>query len=428
MDAAPDRRGDRHRREGDPPGGRVVGHGEDQLPDARPRHRAPQPRRAERARRDQHRARVRADRPAELRLRDDHRPGQRPGRPRARPEVRPAARRPRHREPRAPRHVAGVWGIDPSRAAARRASTAYEIFRKIDRGEIKGLLVRLLQPGRLAAGQRLRQADAREAGVLRRHRFLPERDGPATPTSSCPARCTRRTRAPSARPKGGSSRSTRPSTCPGDARQDWRIIQDIAQALGRERGFTFASPREIFEELRVASKGGVADYSGITYEKIERQMRRLLAVPGYDRRQPDDHPGTPRLFEPGSWNPVAKGAGPFYFPDGKARFNVDRLRAADRGRGRRLPGHPDDRAGWSAVPVRQPDAAHRPAGGSVPGAAHGDAPAAGAASCGIADGDWVTVESRRGSLHAAVPGRDDDPPGHGVRPVPLGRGARASTR
>jgi assimilatory nitrate reductase catalytic subunit len=34
----------------------------------------------------------------------------------------------------------------------------------------------------------------------------------------------------------------------------------------------------------------------------------------------EDHPGTPRLFEPASLNPVAKGAGPFYFPDGKARF------------------------------------------------------------------------------------------------------------
>ena len=36
----------------------------------------------------------------------------------------------------------------------------------------------------------------------------------------------------------------------------------------------------------------------------------------------EDHPGTPRLFEPGSWNPIAQGTGPFYFPDGKARFNV----------------------------------------------------------------------------------------------------------
>ena len=33
-------------------------------------------------------------------------------------------------------------------------------------------------------------------------------------------------------------------------------------------------------------------------------------------------PGTPRLFEPGSYNPVARGSGPFYFPDGRARFNV----------------------------------------------------------------------------------------------------------
>jgi assimilatory nitrate reductase catalytic subunit len=58
---------------------------------------------------------------------------------------------------------------------------------------------------------------------------------------------------------------------PGDATQDWRIIQDIAAALGRSHGMTFQSPREIFDELRVASKGGIADYFGITYEKIEAQ-------------------------------------------------------------------------------------------------------------------------------------------------------------
>jgi assimilatory nitrate reductase catalytic subunit len=103
---------------------------------------------------------------------------------------------------------------------------------------------------------------------------------------------------------------------PGEARQDWRVIQDIAAALGRPRGFTFSEPREIFDELRRASKGGVADYAGVTYEKIERQNGVFWPCPD------DDHPGTPRLFEPGSWNPVAKGAGPFYFADGRARFNV----------------------------------------------------------------------------------------------------------
>src|SRR5262249_35493776 len=104
--------------------------------------------------------------------------------------------------------------------------------------------------------------------------------------------------------------------CPGEARQDWRIIQDIARALKREKGFTFSSPREILEELRRASAGGVADYAGITHERVARELGIFWPCPS------EDHPGTPRLFEPGSWNPIARGKGPFYFADGKARFNV----------------------------------------------------------------------------------------------------------
>jgi assimilatory nitrate reductase catalytic subunit len=119
--------------------------------------------------------------------------------------------------------------------------------------------------------------------------------------------------------------------CPGEARQDWRILQDLARALDRPHGFQFASPREIFEELRVASKGGVADYSGITYEKIDAQFGVFWPCYSHDPKTGEPtpaHPGTPRLFEPGSYNPVAKGAGPFYFPDGKARFNVADYRPA----------------------------------------------------------------------------------------------------
>ena len=78
--------------------------------------------------------------------------------------------------------------------------------------------------------------------------------------------------------------------CPGEARQDWRIVQDIARALKRERGFTFASPREIFEELRRASDGGIANYAGITYERLERELGIFWPCPS------EDHPGTPRLF------------------------------------------------------------------------------------------------------------------------------------
>src|SRR5690606_22089033 len=102
---------------------------------------------------------------------------------------------------------------------------------------------------------------------------------------------------------------------PGEARQDWRIIQDIAKALGRERGFGFESPAEIFEELRAASKGGVCDYSGVSYRRIEENFGVFWPCPSETPAGvPEPGPqGTPRLFEPGSWNPVSKGNGPFYF-------------------------------------------------------------------------------------------------------------------
>ena len=51
-------------------------------------------------------------------------------------------------------------------------------------------------------------------------------------------------------------------------------------------------------------------------KKIEKQYGVFWPCPS------DEHPGTPRLFELRSWNVIAKGKGPFYFPDGKARFNV----------------------------------------------------------------------------------------------------------
>ena len=76
---------------------------------------------------------------------------------------------------------------------------------------------------------------------------------------------------------------------------------DIARALGRDRGFTFEGPRQMFDELREASRGGVVDYFGITWEKVEQNYGVFWPCPDLD------HPGTLRLFEPGSWNPVAKG-------------------------------------------------------------------------------------------------------------------------
>jgi assimilatory nitrate reductase catalytic subunit len=93
---------------------------------------------------------------------------------------------------------------------------------------------------------------------------------------------------------------------PGNAWNDWVIYKELAHRLGRGQYFPFSSPREIFDELRQASRGGIADYYGITYERIDREMGVFWPCPS------EDHPGTPRFFE----------GGQFFHPDGKARFLV----------------------------------------------------------------------------------------------------------
>lgn len=92
---------------------------------------------------------------------------------------------------------------------------------------------------------------------------------------------------------------------PGEARVDWEIICDLAARLGQGDKFSYKSARDIWDELRVASKGGKADYYGITYEKIQEQNGVFWPCPTPESK------GTPRLFEE-----------KFYHPDGKARFHA----------------------------------------------------------------------------------------------------------
>ena len=100
-------------------------------------------------------------------------------------------------------------------------------------------------------------------------------------------------------------RIRRAVTPPGDARTDTEILLELAQKLGAGDKFAFKSSEEIFTELRYASQGGTADYFGITYEKIEKNMGIFWPCPTLD------HPGTPRLWEDRKF-PTA---------DGKAHFN-----------------------------------------------------------------------------------------------------------
>lgn len=293
-------------------------------------------------------------------------------------------------------HVAAVWGVNPDELP-RAGVDCYEVFRKIEAGEIRGLLTISFNPvvslpDSLFVERMLEKLEfyvaidfflnetARHADVVLPGSQHEEDEGIVTTA------------------EGRVIKINRALDPPGEARQDWRILQDIARALGRERGFTFASPREILEELRRASAGGVADYSGITYEKVESRLGVFWPCPAFGPNgEPVDHPGTPRLFEPGSWNPVAQGAGPFYFPDGRARFNVAEYK----------PPAEETDAEYPVILTTGRLVSHYLSGCQTrrigPLVEQDPEPLMEihpqlAASYGLADGDWVEIASRRGAI------------------------------
>jgi assimilatory nitrate reductase catalytic subunit len=284
--------------------------------------------------------------------------------------------------------VAKVWDVDPDSLPGPGVD-AYEIFREIDRGKIKGLLSicfnpKVSLPDNAFVTRMLEKLDfyvaidfflnetAQHADVVLPGSLHEEDEGIVTQA------------------EGRVIKINKAVECPGEAKQDWKIIQDIAAALGRPKGFTFESPRAINDEFRRASAGSTADYAGITYEKIERQGGVFWPCPS------EDHPGTPRLFEPGTWNPVAKGAGPFYHPDGKAKFHVAEytppaedvdaefplMLTTGRVVSQFLSGTQTRRIGPLVDQYPEPLIELHP---------HL------AAKLGIADGDWATAETRRGT-------------------------------
>jgi assimilatory nitrate reductase catalytic subunit len=141
-------------------------------------------------------------------------------------------------------------------------------------------------------------------------------------------------------------------------------------------------PRLVFEELRRASAGGIADYAGVTWERIDAEDGVFWPCPA------QDGPGSPRLF-----------AESFPTPDGRARFvPVEHRPAAEEispdyplylTTGRVLAQYQSGAQTRRIGPLRtaapnaylelHPDLAHR---------------------LGVADGDEVTVHSRRGQMRA----------------------------
>jgi assimilatory nitrate reductase catalytic subunit len=282
-------------------------------------------------------------------------------------------------DPTAREHVARVWGITPDEIP-QAGYSAVEIMEAIHRGEIKGLLSICFNPlVSLPDANYTREAlekleffgvvdffmseTARHADVVLAGSLQEEDEGVV------------------ANVEGRVLHIRQAVTPPGDAREDWRIYCDLAARLGKGRFFPYQSSRAIFDELREASRGGPADYSGITYEKIDREMGVCWPCPS------EDHPGTPRLFEDGR----------SFHPDGKMRFVVTEWRAS---------GDPVDEAfpvyltTGRVVSQYLSGTQTRRIGGlldSYPEPRLEIHPRL-AETLGVRDGDWVTVTTRRTAI------------------------------
>jgi assimilatory nitrate reductase catalytic subunit len=91
---------------------------------------------------------------------------------------------------------------------------------------------------------------------------------------------------------------------PAGVRTDLQVLASMADALGKRPFFLSSTPRDVFAELGRATAGGPADYSGITYERIDAEDGVFWPCPT------PGHPGTPRLF-----------IDAFPTPTGRARFH-----------------------------------------------------------------------------------------------------------
>ncbi len=206
------------------------------------------------------------------------------------------------------REIAAVWGIDEAELPGKGLS-AYEIVEAIHRGEIRGLLSICFNPlVSLPNNQFVREAleklefyvaidfflseTARHADLVLAGSLHEEEEGTVTTA------------------EGRVTRVRAAVTPPGDARTDTSILLELARRLGAGDKFAFASSEAIFDELRLASKGGTADYYGITYPKIEEHLGVFWPCPDLD------HPGTPRLWEDRK----------FATADGRAHFHPVRYR------------------------------------------------------------------------------------------------------
>ncbi|WP_149183220.1 molybdopterin oxidoreductase family protein [Streptomyces sp. TRM49041] len=284
-------------------------------------------------------------------------------------------------DPEARTHVAGVWGVDPDTLPGPGRS-AYELLDALGQ-DVKALLVMASNP--VVSAPRAAHIEER----LKSLDFLAVADVVLSETAALadvvlPVTQWAEETGTMTNLEGRVLLRRRAITPPDGVRSDLEVMNALAGLLGWEKGFP-TDPEEVFDELRRASAGGAADYSGISYRRITEEDGVFWPCPD------PEHPGTPRLF-----------LDRFATPDGLARFVPVTHRAAAE--------EPDDE--YPVVLTTGRVVAQYQSGAQTRRVAELTAAAPGpfvelhprlAERVGVAEGEPVAVVSRRG--RAVAPAR-----------------------
>ncbi|NXY99529.1 molybdopterin oxidoreductase family protein [Streptomyces sp. BR123] len=286
-------------------------------------------------------------------------------------------------DPAARAHVAGVWGVDPDTLPGPGRS-AYELLDALGT-DVRALLLMGSNP--VVSAPRAAHIEDR----IRALDFLAVADVVLSETAALadvvlPVTQWAEETGTTTNLEGRVLLRRRALSPPPGVRSDLEVLHGLAGRLGIEKGFPTA-PEEVFEELRRASAGGPADYSGISYTRIETEQGVFWPCP-------EGSAGQPRLF-----------LDRFATDDGRARFvPVSHREAAE------VPDaeYPLLLTTGRVVAQYQSGAQTRRVdelNAAAPGAFVELHPRL-AARIGVADGDPLAVTSRRG--RAVAPARVTD--------------------
>ena len=195
-------------------------------------------------------------------------------------------------DPAARRHVAAVWGVEAASLPGPGRS-AYELLDCL--GQNDGVRALLVMGSNVAVSAPHLNNVAERLGSLD---FLAVSDFFLSETAALadvvlPSAQWAEEEGTMTNLEGRVIRRRKACDPPDGVRDDISVIYELARRLGAGSHFEYGNVEEIFDELRRASAGGPADYSGISYAKIEDNAGVFWPCPS------EEHPGTPRLFADG---------------------------------------------------------------------------------------------------------------------------------